>query len=97
MWQNYSDGYTEYGSTIYGEIANDFKTERGNIHKTYKVRLLYYNGIHENKLRLFKLHGSIDSYVLRVINSNEEIRIKKDFGVREFLMEKFDSKIGKYK
>jgi len=96
LWQHYSNGYTEYGSTVYGEVNTDFKTDRGNIHKAYKVRLQYYNGVYD-KLRLFKLHGSIDSYILRMQNSNEEIRIKKDFGVSEFLMERFDEQTRKYK
>jgi hypothetical protein len=97
LWEHYSDGYTEYGSSVYGNVTTSFKTDRGSIRKTYNVRLQYYNGEYENRLRLFKLHGSIDSYVLRLQNSDKEFRIKKDYGVGEFLMEKFDEQVGKYK
>lgn len=97
LWQHYSDGYTEVGSSIYGQVSTKFRTDRGDVHKTYNVRLKYYNGVYENKLRLFKLHGSIDSYILRVHYNHEEIRVKKDFGVKDFLLERFDDEAQKYK
>ena len=92
----FSDGYTEYGSNIFGNVATKFETVRGSIGKSYKVRLQYYNGIYENRLRLFKLHGSIDSYALKIINSDKEIRVKKDYGVNEFLMEEYNKEANKY-
>lgn len=97
LWQHYSDGYTEYGSSVYGQVMTTFNTDRGKIHKEYKVRLQYYSGQYENNLRLYKLHGSVNSYVLRTQHGNEEIRVKKDFGVSDFLMEKFNKESNKYK
>jgi hypothetical protein len=96
LWQHYTDGYTQYGSSYYGDVSVDFHTERGNVHKEYKVRLKYYNGKYENTLRLFKLHGSIDSYTVHLSGTTEDIRIKKDFRVREFLKERFDEGTQKY-
>jgi hypothetical protein len=52
--------------------------------------LQYYTGNYEKSLRFFKLHGSIDSYILRTGQRDQELRVKKDFRVRDFLLEKFD-------
>jgi hypothetical protein len=97
LWQHYSDGYTEVGSTVYGEVFTNFKDERGDISKTYNVRLQKYTGVYENRLRLYKLHGSIDSYVLKRQTANDEIRIKTDYGVRDFNNEIYDEKAKKFK
>lgn len=91
LWQHFSDGFTEYGSQYYGEVSFDFKSPNYVVHKTYKVRLKFYNGVYKNNLRLFKLHGSVDYTKLNFINSNKEVRIKRDYGIREFYYETFNS------
>ena len=96
LWQSFTDGFSEYGSPYYGEVSVDHKGIDGNIHKTYKVRLRYYTGDYDNKLRLFKLHGSIDNCILHNTTTQEIIRVKRDFGVGDFLMEKFDKEAKKY-
>ncbi len=104
LWQHYSDGFTEYGSPYFGEVSFDHKSKVGTVHKSYKVRLRYYDNEYSKKLRLFKLHGSIDNYTLIQSDSpggnhfsgKNPIRVKKDFAVREFLVERLDEKLKKY-
>jgi hypothetical protein len=104
LWQYFSDGFTEYGSRYFGEVCIDHRTQLGTVHKSYKVRLRYYNNDYEKNLRLFKLHGSIDNYVLMQPDSpggnyysgKNSIRVKKDFAVSEFLIEDLDEKLKKY-
>lgn len=96
LWRHFSDGYTEVGSTVYGQVYTAFKDERGSVQKTYNVRLKVYTGEYENRLRLYKLHGSVDTYVLRT-QSGGETRIKKDYGVREFYKEIYDEEAKKYR
>lgn len=96
LWQSFTDGFSEYGSPYYGEVSVDHKGIDGSIHKTYKVRLKYYTGDYDNKLRLFKLHGSIDNCILHNTTTQETVRVKRDYGVRDFLMEKFDKEAKKY-
>lgn len=97
LWQHFSDGFTEYGSHYYGEVSFDFKSLNKVVHKTYKVRLKFYNGVYKNNLRLFKLHGSVNYIRLHLTKTKETVRIKKDFGVREFLFETFDTETQSYK
>lgn len=104
LWQHFCDGFTEYGSPYFGEVSFDHKSELWTVHKSYKVRLRYYNKDYDKNLRLYKLHGSIDNYILLLpdsINSNfyssdSAVRVKKDFAVSEFLMERRDEKLQKY-
>ena len=96
LWQNFTDGFSEYGSPYYGQVSVDHKASDGVIHKTYMVRLRYYTGDYDNNLRLFKLHGSIDNCILRKTRINETVRVKRDFGVRDFFMERFDEEAKKY-
>lgn len=96
LWQHYTDGFTEYGSPYYGEVSIQHRILNEIVHKTYKVRLRYYTGDYDNKLRLFKLHGSIDNCLLHNSVTKEVVRVKRDFGMREFYIEKFDSESKKY-
>jgi hypothetical protein len=97
LYQHYCDGYTEYGSRYFGTVPADFKTDRGEVHKEYKVRLQYYTGNYEKPLRLFKLHGSIDSYILRTDQRDAELRVKRDFRVTDFSLERFDESSKSYR
>jgi hypothetical protein len=104
LWQYYCDGFTEYGSPYFGEVSFDHKSELWTVHKSYKVRLRYYNGDYDNNLRLYKLHGSIDNYVLlqpttpggTIYSRDNPIRVKRDFAVGDFLMERLDENLRKY-
>lgn len=96
LWQQFSDGFTEHGSPYFGEVSFDHKSDFWTVHKSYKTRLRYYNDEYNNNLRLYKLHGSIDNYTLQNQNSIDKIRVKKNFTVSEFLMERFDEKSQKY-
>jgi hypothetical protein len=49
------DGFEELGSPFYGELQHD--------NRTYKCRLSRYTGKYEKKIRLYKLHGSMDQYI----------------------------------
>lgn len=104
LWQYFCDGFTEYGSPYFGEVSFDHKSELWTVHKSYKVRLRYYNNDYGKNLRLYKLHGSIDNYILLKATSpggsnysyDNSVRIKRDFAVGEFLMERLDEKLQKY-
>ncbi len=104
LWQQFSDGFTEYGSPYFGEVSFDHKFELWTVHKSYKVRLRYYNDDYSKNLRLYKLHGSIDNYILlrpditggSHYSKENAVRVKKDFAVGEFLMERIDEKLQKY-
>jgi hypothetical protein len=104
LWQHFCDGFTEYGSPYFGEVSFDHKSELWTVHKSYKVRLRYYNNDYSKALRLYKLHGSIDNYILfkattpggSLYTRDNSVRVKKDFAVGEFLMERLDEKLQKY-
>lgn len=49
------DGFEELGSPFYGELRRDGRT--------YKCRLSRYTGKYEKKIRLYKLHGSLDYFL----------------------------------
>lgn len=90
LWQHFTDGFTEYGSPYYGEVSFDFKPLNNVVHKTYKVRLKFYNGEYKNSLRLLKLHGSINYTKLHLTSSGDTVRVKRDYGVRDFVYETFN-------
>ncbi|MCL4844681.1 MAG: SIR2 family protein [Bryobacteraceae bacterium] len=55
-----TDGFEELGSPYYGEVVvSDGEVQRS----TYLVRLSRFTGRYLNKIRLYKLHGSVDQYV----------------------------------
>lgn len=104
LWQYFCDGFTEFGSPYFGEVSFDHKSELWTVHKSYKVRLRYFNKNFSGKLRLYKLHGSIDSFMLLNATSpgggqylwDNSVRVKRDFLVKEILMERFDESLQKY-
>lgn len=104
LWQHFCDGFTEYGSPYFGEVSFEHKSELWTVRKSYKVRLRYYNNDYNKGLRLFKLHGSIDNYILLQPDSpggsqysrDSAVRVKKDFAIGEFLIERLDEKLQKY-
>jgi hypothetical protein len=90
LWQHFTDGFDENNSPYYGEVST---TER--IHKTYRVRLKKFTDKFEKPLALYKLHGSIDTYIAD-ITSSDHVRIKKDYGVSTILQEVFDNNTKQY-
>jgi hypothetical protein len=104
LWQEFCDGFTEYNSPYFGEVSFDHRSKLWTVHKSYKVRLRFYNGEYNKKLRLYKLHGSIDNFVLikattvggSQFSYENSVRVKHDFAVNEFLMERLDEKFQKY-
>jgi hypothetical protein len=90
LWQHFTDGFHENNSPYYGEV---YTTER--IHKTYRVRLKRFTDIFDKPLALYKLHGSVDTYIAD-ISSSDEIRIKRDYGVSSILQEVYDKNTHKY-
>lgn len=92
IWQDYSDGYEELNSPYYGEIST---TER--ITKTYHVRLKQFNANFDSNLSLYKLHGSVDTYIADISQpENEQVRIKKDYGVDRIIKEVLDKNTNKW-
>ncbi|MBK9636381.1 MAG: SIR2 family protein [Bacteroidetes bacterium] len=64
----------------------------------------YFNNDYSKNLRLYKLHGSIDNFILLKATSpgatqysrDNSVRVKRDFAVGEFLMERLDETLQKY-
>jgi len=85
LWEHFTDGFELQGSNIYGALRREFQHKKARITKEYKVKLKRFTGDFSNRLALFKLHGSIDNYI--AYNLDPEIRIKRDYGISEFLIE----------
>lgn len=86
LFQHFSDGYTDLGSPYYGNVHL-----RQSISKNYKVRLKYFANSFEKPIRLFKLHGSVDTYIANLAKPNLDLhRVKKDWGVGEIQKEIHD-------
>lgn len=79
----FTDGYSEFGSPYYGQIHN----RAGDLKKTYMVRLKRFIDQFERPLRLYKLHGSIDTYIAHIAHPPDLTRVKKDWGIGEFFKE----------
>lgn len=65
-----SDGFTELGSSYYG-----------NYRELYKVRLPYFNNNYTGNFRLYKLHGSIDQYPFRINRKGIDSYVKAKYGI----------------
>jgi hypothetical protein len=90
LWQHFTDGFDEHNSPYYGQVST---TER--IHKTYRVRLKRFTNNFDKSLALYKLHGSIDTYIAD-ITASDNVRIKRDYGVTTILQEVYDENINQY-
>ncbi|MDZ7846964.1 MAG: SIR2 family protein [Owenweeksia sp.] len=65
--------------------------------KNYKVRLKRFTNEYDKPIRLYKLHGSVDTYIANVAHPNVDMtRIKRDWGVGEIQKEIIDEE-GKHK
>lgn len=84
MSSDFSDGFSDLGSPYYG----DYSTKVDGIHMLYKVRVKCFQNKYEKPLRLFKLHGSIDTYYFNLASpSIDKTRIKSEYGVFDFYKE----------
>lgn len=90
LWQHFTDGYSEQGSEYYGRI-----NLKQSISKTYRVRLKRFVNVYDNNLRIYKLHGSVDTFIANIYTPNLDLtRVKKDWGVGEIEKE-VETKSGK--
>ena len=81
---SFTDGFSEFGSPYFGELRfND------TIYKKYLIRLKYFKNEFNQKLRLFKLHGSVDNYIADV-SLSDLTRVKKDWKIGEMYKEDKD-------
>lgn len=88
LFQHFSDGYTLAGSPFYGLSDQRWDSEDGIVTKNYHVKLEYFTGNYEKKLRLYKLHGSIDSTIVYTeLPNQQKIHIKSGYGISEYFME----------
>lgn len=86
LWQHFTDGYTDLGSPYYGNVHL-----QQSISKTYKVRLKRFTNVYDKPIRLYKLHGSVDTYIANVAHPNVDLtRVKRDWGVGEIQKEVVD-------
>jgi hypothetical protein len=79
LWLHFTDGYSEHGSEYYGRINLN-----QSISKTYRVRLKRFVNVYDNNLRIYKLHGSVDTFIANIYTPDLDLtRVKKDWGVGE--------------
>lgn len=95
LWEHFCDGFELQGSKIYGLLRREFTLNGYRIPKNYKVKLERFTGDFSGKLAFFKLHGSINSYIAYELGL--ETRIKRDYGISEFLVEHKPEGEDKYK
>jgi len=95
LWESYSDGYDDQGSPFYGDLKiidkADDNPEIPQITNVYKVRLKRFENKYDKQIRLYKLHGSVDTHVIN-IRGLDRPRIKNMFGVHDFFVEKEGTK-----
>ncbi|MFI5163433.1 MAG: hypothetical protein ACHQHN_19295 [Sphingobacteriales bacterium] len=90
IFEHYCDGFEEAGSKYFGEFHYREMVNDKEFHKMYHVRLHYYVGNYDKRLSFFKLHGSIDYYPVHLQHDHRPVTIKRDYGVGEVLLERFD-------
>lgn len=95
LWQEFSDGFELEGSPFYGTVSYDFPHGDKKVHKTYKVKLERFTDRFDTKLCLYKLHGSVFNTVIYRQN-NERVRIKSNYGVRDYHEEVFNEERKKF-
>ncbi|MEX2513640.1 MAG: hypothetical protein WD398_12100 [Cyclobacteriaceae bacterium] len=90
LWQHFTDSYTDLNSRYYGKVHLN-----QSISKTYKVRLKYFNDQYNKPLRLYKLHGSVDTYIANIADPVDLTRVKKDWGVGR-IQKEIENEDGKF-
>jgi len=80
----FTDGYSEIGSPYYADLS----TKINGIEKSFKVRVPRFTNVYEGNLRLYKLHGSIDTYSFNIgSHLNDPTRIKMPYGADSVVKE----------
>jgi hypothetical protein len=96
IFEYYCDGFEEAGSNYFGELRHRYTIREREFHKTYKVRLQHYVGNYEKRLTFQKLHGSVDYYPAQLNGDLRPVTIKRDYGVEEVLLERFDERMRRF-
>jgi len=96
FWDYFTDGFSEMESPYYGELRKDYRIDDRDVYKTYKVRVPKYTGMYNNRLKFYKLHGSVNYYALTLAESGEQLMVKRDYGVGEMYREHFNERIKKF-
>lgn len=99
---NYSSGLSEYlcdgfeydGSPFYGILRSRKNIEGFDLQKSYRVKLSQFTERFDNNLCLFKLHGSINNYIVHTDGSDTS-RIHWEYDIEELYKEKSDPVSGK--
>ena len=90
--KHFTDGFEELNSPYYGEVRIETP-----INKTYRVRLKRFIDNFDKALALYKLHGSIDMFIADFsVPLEDQVRIKKDFGVSAVYKEVFDQNLDSF-
>lgn len=83
LWDKFSDGFREMGSPYFGQVNIEDR-----IHKKYLIRLRRFTNNYNKPIRLYKLHGSVDTYAFQLGYPNQDnSRVKVDYGVEDFIKE----------
>lgn len=92
LTNNYCDGFEYAGSILYGNLKNEIVSQNSKIKRSYKVKLAHFTNKYDKALSFFKLHGSINNYIVYKNNKNKEIeRIKIEPGMDlTIIEEQFD-------
>lgn len=100
LYSEYCDGFSELGSPYYGSLKVDKELEMDGVETKikmdYKVRVKQYIDSFEKRLRLYKLHGSVDNHWFistRPPIDNPKL-VKSTYGVFDFWKEVTDPASG---
>ncbi len=98
LWQNYSDGFRFEGSPFYGYLNHIFNPGTDfEVHKSYYVKLAYFDNKFDTSLCLFKLHGSIFNTIVYTPEPDQKaIRVRGDYGIGEFFKEILNKENGEH-
>lgn len=92
--EHFSDGFEYDGSPFYGILRTKKRMESFDFQKNYRVKLSQFTNRFDNKLCLYKLHGSINTYIVHT-DGNELSRIHWEYDIDEIYKEKSDELSGK--
>ncbi|MCD8739035.1 hypothetical protein LT679_00350 [Mucilaginibacter roseus] len=96
MFEHFTDGFSEAGSKYFGELDYRPRYIQEEFYKQYRVRLKHYDGDYRKRLSFFKLHGSVDYFPTYLRGNDKPVTIKRDYGVGEVLLERFDEPSQKF-
>lgn len=88
LWPNFCNGFELAGSPFYATWYEKFEALTDEPLKLRVLKIPYFTGNFRNRISLFKLHGSIDNYVVSEGNSVDRISIQVNYW--ELLKEKWN-------